>query len=38
MSEIEWAATEDAHVKEMFGGTIRVRTLWEAANGAKARL
>jgi anti-sigma factor ChrR (cupin superfamily) len=38
MSEIEWASTEDAHVKEVFGGTIRVRTLWEAANGAKAQV
>ena len=38
MSEIEWEATEDAHVREMFGGTIRVRTLWVAASGAKAQV
>jgi hypothetical protein len=38
MSDIEWATTEDAPVKEKFGGTVRVRTLWEASNGAKAKV
>ena len=38
MSQIEWATFEDAPVKEKFGGTIRVRTLREAANGAKAQV
>jgi hypothetical protein len=38
MSEIEWASIEGAPLKEKFGGTIRVRTLWEAANGAKAQV
>ena len=38
MSQIEWATFEDAPVKEKFGGTIRVRMLWEAANGAKAQV
>jgi anti-sigma factor ChrR (cupin superfamily) len=38
MSDIEWASTEDAPVKEKFGGTVRVRTLWEAADGAKAQV
>ena len=38
MAEIEWATTEDAPLKEKFGGTIRVRTLWRAANGATAQI
>ena len=38
MSEIEWARTEDAPAKEKFGGTVRVRTLWQAGNGAKAQV
>ena len=38
MAEIEWALTEDASVKEKFGGTIRVRTLWQAPNGATAQV
>lgn len=38
MAEIEWAKSEDAPVKEKFGGTFRVRTLWDGSNGAKAQL
>ena len=38
MSEIEWAGIAEASVKEKFGGTVRVRTLWEAENGAKAQV
>ena len=38
MSKIEWATYIDAPVKEKFGGAIKVRTLWEAANGAKAQV
>lgn len=37
MAEVEWARVEDAEIKEKFGGTIRVRTLWQAANGAIAQ-
>ena len=38
MPEIEWALTEDAPVKEKFGGTIKVRTLWQAPSGATAQV
>ena len=38
MAEIEWANIEDAPLEEKFGGTIRVRTLWRAANGATAQI
>ena len=37
MPEVEWALTQDAPVKEKFGGTIKVRTLWQAPNGATAQ-
>ena len=37
MPDIEWARLEDAPVKEKFGGTIRVRTLWKASGGAMAQ-
>ncbi len=38
MPEIEWARTEDAPVKEKFGGTIRVLTLWRSPSGATAQV
>jgi len=38
MADIEWALTEDAPVKEKFGGTIKVRTLWQAPSGATAQV
>jgi len=38
MAEIEWAHFEDAPVKEKFGGAVKVRTLWRAANGATAQV
>ena len=38
MPDIEWALTEDAPVKEKFGGTIKVRTLWQAQSGATAQV
>jgi anti-sigma factor ChrR (cupin superfamily) len=38
MSEIEWASTADAPIKEKFGGSVRVRSLWQAGNGAKAQV
>jgi hypothetical protein len=38
MSEIEWAEIADAQVKEKFGGTVRVRTLWRGTNGATAQV
>ena len=38
MPDVEWALTEDAPVKKKFGGTIRVRTLWQAPNGAAAQV
>ena len=38
MPDIEWALTEDAPVKEKFGGTIKVRTLWQAPSGATAQV
>ena len=38
MPEVEWARTEEAPVKEKFGGTIRVRTLWQSSIGAKAQV
>ena len=38
MSEIEWASTEDAPVKEKFGGTVRVRTLWRSNDGPVAQV
>ncbi len=38
MSEIEWANVSDAAVKEKFGGTIRVRTVWQAPSGATAQV
>jgi len=38
MGEIEWSNVEDAEVKEKFGGTVRVRTLWQAPDGATAQV
>jgi hypothetical protein len=38
MAEVEWALSSDAPVKEKFGGTVRVRTLWKAASGATAQV
>jgi anti-sigma factor ChrR (cupin superfamily) len=38
MPEIEWASTEDAPVKEKFGGTVRVRTLWRSSDGPTAQV
>jgi len=38
MSEIEWALSEDALVKEKFGGTVRVRTLWRSSDGPVAQV
>src|ERR1043166_2623810 len=38
MSEIEWSEIASAPVKEKFGGTVRVRTLWEGTNGATAQV
>ena len=38
MAEIEWSRTEDAPVKEKFGGTIKVRTLWRSPSGAAAQV
>ena len=38
MSAIEWASTDTAPLKEKFGGSFKVRTLWEAPNGAKAQV
>jgi len=38
MAEIEWASINDAPVKEKFGGTVRVRTLWQQENGAVAQV
>jgi hypothetical protein len=37
MAEVEWGSIEDAPVKEKFGGSIRVRTIWESSDGAKAQ-
>jgi anti-sigma factor ChrR (cupin superfamily) len=37
MTDVEWGSVEDAPVKEKFGGTVRVRTIWEGSNGAKAQ-
>jgi anti-sigma factor ChrR (cupin superfamily) len=38
MAEVEWAHTDDAPMKEKFGGTVRVRTLWRGPNGAAAQV
>ncbi len=38
MADIEWARVEDAPVKEKFGGTVRVRTLWRSTSGATAQV
>jgi ChrR Cupin-like domain len=38
MSEIEWADIEGAALKEKFGGTVKVWTLWGGPNGAKAQV
>ena len=38
MSAVEWAFEKDVPVKEKFGGSIRVRTLWQAGNGAAAQV
>jgi hypothetical protein len=37
MADVEWGSIEDAPAKEKFGGTIRVRTLWEGSDSAKAQ-
>jgi len=36
--EIEWMQTENAPVKEKFGGKIRVRTLWQSKEGPTAQV
>jgi anti-sigma factor ChrR (cupin superfamily) len=36
--EVEWANINDCIVKEKFGGIVRVRTLWEGKDGAKAQV
>jgi hypothetical protein len=36
--EVEWAWVQDVPVREKFGGTVRVRTLWESPGGAKAQV
>lgn len=38
MSKVEWAQTENAPCKEKFGGTVRVRTLWQSKSGATAQV
>jgi anti-sigma factor ChrR (cupin superfamily) len=38
MPEVEWGSVETAPVKEKFGGSIQVRTLWESSGGMKAQL
>ena len=38
MADVEWANVASAPMKKKFGGTVRVRTLWEGANGAKAQV
>jgi hypothetical protein len=38
MSEIEWSEISSAPVKEKFGGSVRVRTMWKGANGATAQV
>lgn len=38
MSDIEWASTEAAPLKEKFGGTVRVRTLWRSTAGQVAQV
>jgi anti-sigma factor ChrR (cupin superfamily) len=35
---IEWTSVDEAPVKEKFGGTVRVRTLWRGSNGAIAQV
>ncbi len=37
-AEIEWTHVDDAPLKEKFGGTVRVRTLWQSSSGAKAQV
>src|SRR5437762_804296 len=37
MADVEWASIEDAPVKEKFGGSIRVRTIWRSSEGATAQ-
>ncbi len=34
---IEWSDISRTAIKEKFGGTVRVRTLWTGSNGAKAQ-
>ncbi|HEY6118909.1 MAG TPA: cupin domain-containing protein [Pyrinomonadaceae bacterium] len=38
MADVEWANVASAPMKKKFGGTVRVSTLWEGANGAKAQV
>jgi len=38
MSEVEWARFADAPVKEKFGGTVRIRTLWRGGGGPTAQV
>src|SRR6266536_157544 len=38
MQDVEWARLEDAPVREKFGGTIRVRTLWQSTDRATAQV
>ena len=37
MAEVSWARLEDAPVREPYRG-VRVRTLWEGEDGAKAQV
>ena len=38
MAKIEWGHSDDAPVKEKFGGSVKVRTLWQKVGGAKAQV
>ena len=38
MAEVEWTDIAKAPVKEKFGGSVRVRTLWQGNNGATAQV
>jgi anti-sigma factor ChrR (cupin superfamily) len=37
MKDFEWANTDEAPVRELWAG-IRLRTLWQGRNGAKAQV
>jgi anti-sigma factor ChrR (cupin superfamily) len=36
--EIEWSTTENSPAKEKFGGMVKVYTLWQSTEGAKAQV